>query len=128
MTHRKNLICSLVASALVAGLTGFAVPALAQSSSRANLSGSHDAPFRADPEVRTTEKRAGTAMFSNDCPLNQKMYVTVRKNYGKVDVIVAPNKSVSKRVDRGDKFAARCGVVVARNAAFAWIKLNGSGD
>jgi hypothetical protein len=125
MTHRKYLICSLVAAALVAGLT---VPALAQSSSRANLSGSHDAPFRADPEVRTTEKRAGTALFSNDCPLNQKMYVTLRKNFGKVDVIVPPNKSVSRRVERGDKFAARCGVVVARNAAFRWIKLNGSGD
>lgn len=128
MTNRQCLIFSLVASALVAGLAGFPVPALSQASSRANLSGYHDTPFRADPAVRTTEKRSGTALFSNDCPMNQKMYITLRKNFGKIDVIVPPSKNVSKQVNRGDKYAARCGVVVARNAAYNWIKLNGSGD
>jgi hypothetical protein len=125
MIGQRRLIFSLLASLLAAVP---AVPAFSQAPSRANLSGYHDAPFRADPEARTTEKRSGSALFSNDCPMNQKMYVTVRKNYGKVDVIIAPNKSVNKQVDRGDKYAARCGVVVARNAAFGWIKLNTSGD
>jgi hypothetical protein len=128
MTQRKFLITPLVAATVFGVLAGSSNPALSQTQSRANFSGSHDVPFQADPEARTTEKRSGTALFSNDCPMNQKMYVTVRKNYGAVDVIVLPNNTVTKTVNRGDKFAARCGVVVARNAAFNWIKLNGSGD
>lgn len=116
-------------STIFVALAGLAAPAFSQTpSSRANLSGYHDAPFLADPEVRTSEKRSGSALFSNDCPMNQKMYVTLQKNYGRVDLIVLPNKSTSTHADRGDKFAARCGVVVARNAKFNWIKLSGSGD
>lgn len=128
MSHRKFLITPLVAVTLFAGAIGSPAPVLAQAQSRANLSGYHDAPFRADPELRTTEKRSGTALFSNDCPMDQKMYVTLRKNYGNVDVIVSPNQTVSRQVNRGDKFAARCGVVVMRDATFDWIKLNSSGD
>jgi hypothetical protein len=128
MTYRKFLITPLVAATVFGVLVGSPTPALSQAHSRANLSGYHDVPFQADPESRTTEKRSGTALFSNDCPMNQKMYVTVRKNYGAVDLIVLPNKTVSKTTNRGDKYAARCGVVVARNATFNWIKLNGSGD
>lgn len=106
----------------------FAALALAQDIDDRSNGTMSDAPYNADPRAPTTEKHPGSAIFANDCTMNQTMYVTIRKNFGPIDLVVPPNKTITADVARGDQFAARCGIVVARDAKFTWIRLNGLGE
>jgi hypothetical protein len=83
-----------------------------------------DSPWHPFVAYKSTQTDAGKATFTNDCPLNQNMYVTIKKGFGPVDFSVGPNNAVTRSVDKGDKYAARCGLVVGQRASYDWVQLN----
>lgn len=103
-----------------AAITGVSLGLPAQAQNRTQM----DSPWHPSVPYKTTQTDAGKASFTNDCPVNQTMYVTIKKGYGPVEFVVAANKTVARSVEKGDKFAARCGLVVAERASYDWIHLN----
>jgi hypothetical protein len=105
---------------IVVAIGGMSLCQAADAQNRTQL----DSPWHPAVNSKTTKTDSGKASFTNDCPVDQTMYVTIKKGFGPVDFVIAPKKALVRSVEKGDRFSARCGVVVAQRASYDWIQLN----